>query len=664
MSSPGQRRGSCGHVMALFDMHTKCARCREKGIGGDDCVLKKPCSICEKFTEDQKAQLATPKYRVRKESGQKKSDSPAHVAASDVTVLGKVERKGEGSSDRGETPPKKVKKTSHKSPLKKKSNKPSDLQTLDDKWSERFSRLEALFLSKSFTVPVEPVKNSDVPVTDRPFIPPTAASTSSQQQKSTGQMKGQKATQPVEAPGALPGSQLMDQVVSATQPVEAPGTDTESLPADQQLTLSTTTGVRSQLHSPVPAMKPSVASTGPTVTVEEPEEEVPSDRSSHSPDEGELSDRESVQEQEDFIEGDQELSAEQSYRETLRGVRSFMAWNDIPEFDSASSSQDDNPFTGNRTSQTGKVSVKVPVDEWLCHKFEKLNLTLQEGYPTRNSETAGLSKDQFIKPPRTLKWYGMHSEKKDFSRSKVYTWTSEPARLNSSFPRIAGRSLPSAPASRPVSQDTLRKWERAARDQTYMCNQAAAFSRCLTKVQENMANQLKIIQGITSKGKSSSKLTQASDELDFLVTFNRSITQAMARTMQDLSDGVFVNVANLTLARRDSYLDFIRSGIKQDTLMSLRSAPLHMSALFPDHIITKAEEEIRHFEDKRTPGPTRKGQRFHPYAQSSKPHYHQQSEQTSTLPAWKQLRRRGHRSTRGKASSFSQRPAKSQKPFK
>ena len=37
MSSPGQRRGSCGQVMALFDLHTKCARCREKGIGGDDC---------------------------------------------------------------------------------------------------------------------------------------------------------------------------------------------------------------------------------------------------------------------------------------------------------------------------------------------------------------------------------------------------------------------------------------------------------------------------------------------------------------------------------------------------------------------------------------------------------------------------------------------------
>ena len=86
--------------------------------------------------------------------------------------------------------------------------------------------------------------------------------------------------------------------------------DTENLPADQQPTLSTTTRVRPQLHSPVPAMKPSATSTGPTVSVEEPEKEASSDWSSHSPDEGELSDQESVQGQEDLIEGDQELSAE------------------------------------------------------------------------------------------------------------------------------------------------------------------------------------------------------------------------------------------------------------------------------------------------------------------------------------------------------------------
>ena len=116
-----------------------------------------------------------------------------------------------------------------------------------------------------------------------------------------------------------------------------------------------------------------------------------------------------------------------------------------------------------------------------------------------------------------------------------------------------------------------------------MCNQAAGLSRCLTKVQDAMTAQLKIIQGDKGKGKTASKFHQAAEELDYLVTFNRSISQAMARTMQDLSDYVFINVVNLTLACRGSYLDYIKAGIKQDTLTALRTAPLHMIALFCDH---------------------------------------------------------------------------------
>ena len=81
-----------------------------------------------------------------------------------------------------------------------------------------------------------------------------------------------------------------------------------------------------------------------------------------------------------------------------------MGCSQVPEFDSASSSLDDNPFAGSRTPHTGKVSVKVPVDEWLCRKFKKLDLTVQEGYPSRSSETAGLTRDQFVKPPKTLWW--------------------------------------------------------------------------------------------------------------------------------------------------------------------------------------------------------------------------------------------------------------------
>ena len=60
--------------------------------------------------------------------------------------------------------------------------------------------------------------------------------------------------------------------------------------------------------------------------------------------------------------------------------------------------------------------------------------------------------------------------------------------------------------------------------------------------------------------------TTAVDELEYLMTFNRSITQAMIRTMQDLSEGIFINMANLTLARCDSYLDYLKAGVKQNTL--------------------------------------------------------------------------------------------------
>ena len=64
-----------------------------------------------------------------------------------------------------------------------------------------------------------------------------------------------------------------------------------------------------------------------------------------------------------------------------------------------------------------------------------------------------------------------------------------------------------------------------------------------------------------------------------------------------------------------------------------------MSALFLDHIISKAEEEIRHFEEKRTPGPSKKTPRYHPYAENVKSRQ-QDTDQKPTLPAWKQLRRR------------------------
>ena len=68
-----------------------------------------------------------------------------------------------------------------------------------------------------------------------------------------------------------------------------------------------------------------------------------------------------------------------------------------------------------------------------------------------------------------------------------------------------------------------------------MCNQAAGLSRCLTKVQDSMVTQLKSLWVDSTKGNTSERTQQAVEELEYLVTFKRSISQAMQRTMQDLA---------------------------------------------------------------------------------------------------------------------------------
>ena len=69
-----------------------------------------------------------------------------------------------------------------------------------------------------------------------------------------------------------------------------------------------------------------------------------------------------------------------------------------------------------------------------------------------------------------------------------------------------------------------------------------------------MQSQLKLIRSDLSKGKSSSRVSGAAGELQFLMNFNSSFTQAMAKTLEHLSDFVFVTVANTTLARRDLFV--------------------------------------------------------------------------------------------------------------
>ena len=179
MSSPGQKRGSCGHVMALFDNHQKCTRCRDKGVGDDPCVKKLDCQICKSFTPVQIHQLATPTYKERKERSEQKraegnaSTTPTLVDPSEVTLLGRVSCDKSSSVD---STPKKKKRSdgSPRSSKRKHSSKPTsdDLKSLDDKWSERFSRPEAMLVNQSFAVPVRPVTSASVVPREHPFFDP------------------------------------------------------------------------------------------------------------------------------------------------------------------------------------------------------------------------------------------------------------------------------------------------------------------------------------------------------------------------------------------------------------------------------------------------------------------------------------------------------------
>ena len=128
-------------------------------------------------------QLATPTFKSRKEREQKTaSDSPASatptlVDPSEVTLLGWVHKES-ASVESTPASKKKKKKRPDESPKpsnkKKSSSKPrsDEFKDLDKKWAERFARPEAMLLSKTFAVLVEPVKKpSSVVTSDQPFLP-------------------------------------------------------------------------------------------------------------------------------------------------------------------------------------------------------------------------------------------------------------------------------------------------------------------------------------------------------------------------------------------------------------------------------------------------------------------------------------------------------------
>ena len=186
-------------MMAGFDLHSVCGCCRDKK-GQDPCVEKPgaDCAICKALTPEQLSQLSTPTYKNKKEKLELKSSTPAKNPTSDstlsptlvdpalVSVVGVVDGQSTsglpGLSDQPaeKRQKKEEKKASSSKPVKsvKSSQRPSSsdstdqkLEVIEQKWSDRFNRLEALLLAK--TLDREPTF-STVKVTPTHAPPATA----------------------------------------------------------------------------------------------------------------------------------------------------------------------------------------------------------------------------------------------------------------------------------------------------------------------------------------------------------------------------------------------------------------------------------------------------------------------------------------------------------
>ena len=123
--------------MALFDGHLKCARCRDKGVGDDRCVLKKDFQSARHLPQSRFNSLSPPPTEIgRTKTRRFLPLLPILMDPLQVSVLGWVD--GEKAIKKPETPAGKKKITDNSpkpSSKKKSSSKPrSDkLRDLDEK---------------------------------------------------------------------------------------------------------------------------------------------------------------------------------------------------------------------------------------------------------------------------------------------------------------------------------------------------------------------------------------------------------------------------------------------------------------------------------------------------------------------------------------------------
>ena len=302
MASPGQKKGACGHIMASFDKHSRCARCREKGQGDDPCVQNLQCDFCSVLTPEQVLKLSTPTYKLRKEKAKAKE---VLVDPSSVVVLD-AQPEQEPAVSVSSAPD-----LSLPVPQFKK-----DLQELDEKWATRMARLEALIT----------LGHRSSPSVQNPTFSPVKVPVSHA------------------APaGALSQTPFFVSTSASSGPAgPAVGPDE---PRDQDFSFADR---QSPLQNLYPEAEPMFKHPAPVATVSSAAMSASSQAAFQQPssgsgpvtfrdvnpqetfEEGELSDAEESPDLE-TSDPDRVLSEDQNYRETVRGVRAFMGWTHIPK---------------------------------------------------------------------------------------------------------------------------------------------------------------------------------------------------------------------------------------------------------------------------------------------------------------------------------------------
>ena len=400
-ASPGQRRGICGHMMAGFDQHECCARCRNKGLGSDPCVQKKFCSICDNLTDQQQGMLSTPQYQIRKDKKAGLLVSPSKVTVVGVVDQGATDMPEDAPDPSSGSGPQEVFQISHHSADDFVSRK--DLDVLSNQLEEKFARFDALLsCTNVFSSPKVPVNAMSAPVSDQPFFMPSdpratgpvrspgpdedLQRTKTMEKKNKGPGKKGKKSKPVSSatssnlptvPDKSPTGSLSSSQPAASAKVDIPGPGA-FLSLGQG---SCTSSFVLTTAEPQPAASGTFGTgSGPFLATAPDDSDVESvtGRSDKDSEEGEISET--------------EQNEEMNYREMVRAVRAFLGWSHIPDFEYSATDGDrsDNPWKGKHPRKMGKISVELPAEDWLCHKMEKLNTRVAEGYPSGSQESAGL----------------------------------------------------------------------------------------------------------------------------------------------------------------------------------------------------------------------------------------------------------------------------------